>query len=310
MKPSRVLALGLAGLAIAALVAGVYLLGSGPVPATTAYRFDLDAMRRLARSGAGALPIRIRYETIAQGSLPRGLIMAGEGLDPVEMPRAVFEVVYPDQRFVLIDSAYDRSLHETGFGGQPFFDEAWNRLVVAMENAAAIVITHEHSDHLGGVAMHPRPERLVRSLRVNPEQIENPRAVDAALPTRLQEAVEPVRYDDLFAVAPGIVLKRAAGHTPGSQMIFVVLESGQELLFVGDVVWNRDMITELKYRPRFVTDVFLGEDRAAVLDQIRALRNLMDESEISIVVSHDARTFATAGLAEGFSPSAYQRVGR
>jgi glyoxylase-like metal-dependent hydrolase (beta-lactamase superfamily II) len=52
----------------------------------------------------------------------------------------------------------------------------------------------------------------------------------------------------MLAIAPGVVLKKAQGHTPGSQMVFVALASGSELLFVGDVVWNFDAVTQLKYR--------------------------------------------------------------
>lgn len=104
-----------------------------------------------------------------------------------------------------------------------------------------------------------------------------------------------------LAIAPGVVLQKAAGHSPGSQVVFVMLAGGREFLFVGDIVWNRDAITELKYRPRLITDLFLGEDRQAVLHQLRALRNLHDAGEVAIVISHDARTFASADLIEGFT---------
>jgi glyoxylase-like metal-dependent hydrolase (beta-lactamase superfamily II) len=211
--------------------------------------------------------------------------------------------VYPDGRFILIDSAYDRAAHEIGFSDQPFFDRAWERLVIAMESATQIVVTHEHSDHLGGVAQQARADRLAENLRLTIEQIANPRAIDAALPKTLTDQIDALRYEDMLAIAPGVVLKKAPGHTPGSQMIFVKIASGQELLFVGDVVWNGDAIAELKYRPRLVTDLFLGEDRRAVLDQIRALRDLADAGAVSIVVSHDARTYQRANLSEGFALS-------
>jgi len=71
-------------------------------------------------------------------------------------------------------------------------------------------------------------------------------------------------------------------------------------LFVGDVVWNYDAITQLKYRPRLITDLFLGEDRAAVLAQIRALRIRHDAQDIPIVVSHDRRTYTHPSLEVGF----------
>jgi len=303
MRILRRLGITLAVLLLAAIAIGLHLLGSEAVPTTTEYAIDLAELRNQALDVSGDLPNRVRYETIAVGRLPRGLIMAGEGFDPVEMPRTVFQIVYPDGRFILIDSAYDRTLHEVGFSDQPFFDRAWKRLVVAMEAATQIVVTHEHSDHLGGVAKHPRADRLAENLRLTVEQIANPRAIDAALPKTLSDQIDPLHYEDMFAIAPGVVLKKAPGHTPGSQMIFVKIASGQELLFVGDVVWNDDAISELKYRPRLVTDLFLGEDRGAVLDQIRALRNLADAGGVSIVVSHDARTYQRANLSEGFASS-------
>ncbi len=299
MKILKRAAIGLVVVITAVLLVGIYLLGSEDVPETTRYVIDLPELRALARSIPGDLPSDLRVEIIASGQLARGLIMAGEGRAPVEMPYPVFQLRYADGSFVLIDSAYDRSLHEASFKDQPFDDAAWAQLVQAMEAAHRIVITHEHSDHIGGVAKHPRPERLAHNLLLNPEQISSRGAVFPELPASLIEALEPLRYSGAMAVAPGIVLRRAAGHTPGSQMIFVTMQDGRELLFLGDVVWNLDAITQLKYRPRLVTDLVLGEDRAAVLDQMRALRSLYDSGEIELVVSHDERTYTGSGFEMG-----------
>ncbi len=300
MKMLKWILIAVALVAAVSLLAGFYLLGSEPVPETSDYAIDVPALRSLARSSGSELPVEIRYEVIAIGELARGFIMAGEDFSPTEMPRPVFQVLYPDGSYLLIDSAYDRAMHEVDAADSPFFDAAWEKLVIAMEGADAIVVTHEHGDHLGGVLMHPRREGLAGSLRLTEEQVSSRGKIFAVLPDAFQEKLETLRYDDVMAVAPGVVLKKAAGHTPGSQMVFVELASGIELLFVGDVVWNFDAVTELKYRPRLVTDFFLGEDRAAVLDQIRALRDLHDTGTVPIVVSHDQRTYRHVGLEEGF----------
>ena len=282
------------------LLAGAYLFGSEDVPETTDYLLDVPGLRALAESPGADLPLEVRYEVIATGELPRAAIMAGESFDPVAMPRPVFQVLYPDGRFILIDSAYDREMHEEGAPASSFFDEVWERLVVVMEGADQIVVTHEHGDHLGGVLKHPRRDQLAGALRLTEEQLSTRGEIFAVLPDSYQAKLEVLRYDDAMAIAPGVVLKKARGHTPGSQMVFVTLASGEELLFIGDVVWNLDAVTELKYRPRLVTDLFLGEDRAAVLDQLRALRDLYDEGTVPIIVSHDSRTFRQPGLSEGF----------
>ena len=302
MKILKRIGLGLLLLIGVFLLLGFYYLGSEPVPEETDFTIDLPALRALAgtESATDQLPIEIRYEIIASGELPRGLIMAGEGFEPTAMPRPVFQVVYADGHTILIDSAYDRTLHEAGAPSESFDDAAWENLVVAMEAAEQIVVTHEHSDHLGGVLKHPRPERLIRSLRLTEEQLSTRGDIFAVLPESIRSKLTPVQYADMLAIAPGVVLKKARGHTPGSQMVFVALANGNELLFVGDVVWNFDAVTQLKYRPRLITDLFLGEDRAAVLAQIRALRIRADAGDVPIVVSHDRRTFTHPGLRTGF----------
>ena len=69
---------------------------------------------------------------------------------------------------------------------------------------------------------------------------------------------------------------------------------------------NLDQIRDLHYRPRLVTDWFLGEDRNAVLHQFRALHDLMAaEPAIELVPSHDpevrARLVGAGVLKEGLA---------
>src|SRR6185436_13319202 len=97
----------------------------------------------------------------------------------------------------------------------------------------------------------------------------------------------PLRYDDLLAIAPGVVLIKAPGHTPGSQMVFVQLADGRELLFLGDVSWRLQNIADVRERPLFMTLV-IGEDRDAVIGEFQALHQLMEaEPSIKLVPGHD-----------------------
>ena len=123
----------------------------------------------------------------------------------------------------------------------------------------------------------------------------------AGFPDTLRAKLVPLVYEDAIAVAPGVVVKRAAGHTPGNQIVFIQLADGTEVLYVGDVVWNRDALTELRYRPRFITDWIINEDREAGLNQLRALRDLYDSDEdIHILIAHDLRTQVHPAIREGF----------
>ena len=131
--------------------------------------------------------------------------------------------------------------------------------------------------------------------------------IGARLPTLepLRKRVTPLAYDHYHALAPGVVLVKAPGHTPGSQLVYVALANGRRLLFVGDVAWHMDQIRELWYRPRLVTDVFLGEDRDAVMGELRKLRDVGAANPmLQIVVSHDvdqrAELLAQGVLGERF----------
>ena len=107
------------------------------------------------------------------------------------------------------------------------------------------------------------------------------------------------------------MLIAAPGHSPGSQIVYVRLASEVEYLLIGDVAWHMDALRELHYRPRLVTDLFLGEDRAAVMAQFRTLHELLDTPGLEIVASHDIdqrRALVQAGkLGDGLEAPALPR---
>jgi glyoxylase-like metal-dependent hydrolase (beta-lactamase superfamily II) len=97
----------------------------------------------------------------------------------------------------------------------------------------------------------------------------------------------PLIYDSYPAVAPGVVLIKAPGHTPGSQMIFVERSDGKDLLFLGDVAWRFRSIELKRERPRLITWL-MNEDRDAVMRELIELDRLHNaEPELEMVPGHD-----------------------
>ena len=77
---------------------------------------------------------------------------------------------------------------------------------------------------------------------------------------------------------------KAAGHTPGSQMMFIALDSGREYLLIGDTAWHMDSVRKMvgKDAPWIV------EDTSAISDQLKWLSTLSNaERNLVIVASHD-----------------------
>jgi glyoxylase-like metal-dependent hydrolase (beta-lactamase superfamily II) len=119
--------------------------------------------------------------------------------------------------------------------------------------------------------------------------------------------VQPLRYASLKAIAPGVVLIRARGHTPGSQMIYVRRADGHEYIFMGDTASLAGNVVEVRARSRLVGDHLAKEDRSAVLGQLRALQQLaIADPQLTLVPGHDGTEIGkiiTAGwLTAHFQP--------
>ncbi len=105
-------------------------------------------------------------------------------------------------------------------------------------------------------------------------------------------ALTPVVYDNYKAIAPGVVLIKAAGHSPGSQMVYVRKVDGTEVLFLGDVAWHARNIETLRERARLVTQFFLKEDRHAVFGQLKTLAVLHEDMPNLIMMpGHDGEVY-------------------
>ena len=273
-------------------------------PSEGSFALDISAIRTEANRIPGEKPSRIEVETPWYNEVPEIAMLAGAGWSNIKLSGSSYRLVFADDA-IIIDAAFDpKSAKEMGVSD--FDDASWQRMLKAMDEATQIVITHEHSDHIGGLMTNANAKALVAKTRLNPAQIALPNYTNKmSWPTGALDGVKPTVYDRLLAIAPGVVLIKAKGHTPGSQMIYVQRADGKEFLFMGDVASLADNVKQQRIRSRLITDLMTFEDRDAVFLQTKALLKLsQDEPKIVLVPGHDTaavETFVKRGLfVQGF----------
>lgn len=248
---------------------------------------DGARLRHFANELPGEKPSEVRYEHVFDFEFAQAMVMAGDPWKATPISVYSYQLLTPNGRIV-VDTAMPRALAKPEFM-VPFYDDAaYQRLQQGLLQASQIVLTHEHMDHIGGLAASPNLAQLLPALKLTREQLDNPDGMKPSkLPASLMLGYQPLQYEDMLAIAPGVVLVKAPGHTPGSQMVYVELADGRELLLIGDVAWQHHNIAAVRERPLFMT-AMIGEDRQAVINQFQALHDLeQSEPAIRVVPGHD-----------------------
>jgi len=290
--------LGIAVLGAAALLAWTFT--AAPLPAPAPY--------------AGAWPAASPPEGMALLALPTGVThrsaafayRGGSFLDARDFAMTAVLVKHP-RGDLLID---------TGFGSDvgaalatlpaPFRaitsytrGEPAARQLEAMDagRPSAILLTHAHWDHVSGLSDFPRTPVLVTAAehafirgggvltaaaRLVPDARYREYGFDGGAYLGFPESLD-VHGDGSVVIVP------APGHTPGSVAIFVTLPNGQHVVFVGDLVWQREGLTEREERP-WLAKVLGDGDPAQVREGILRVSALAQRwPELVLVPAHDAR---------------------
>jgi glyoxylase-like metal-dependent hydrolase (beta-lactamase superfamily II) len=264
-------------------IAPVVAQGAGPWAA------DILEIRSAATLVPGARPARVNAVKFAESRRTKNFSVKGAPAEPSVQARTAFQVVYEDGS-IMIDAGMDREIHSFfGRGVQePYDAPAFARVEAALEAARLIVVTHEHGDHVAGVIAGTRAAALAPKTLLTRAQVQSlmtkPQMPEIGLTAERASRYVVVDYDRYLPIAPGVVLIRAGGHTPGSQMVFVTLASGREYLLIGDIAWHMDGVRSVTGKDA----PWVSEDQPAIMSQLAWLNGLLrTDPDLVIVASHD-----------------------
>lgn len=251
----------------------------------------LQRVRETAQTIPGELPQSINFVKVAESHRTYAAVIEGGSEDPFISARTAFQVVYPEGT-IMLDSGMDEEVHRFyGFGrDEPYWQNVNDEIQAALRRAQLILITHEHGDHIAGVIRSDYRNELAAKTILTKNQVRTlslaPQLPEIMLtPERARDYIV-VDYELLLPVAPGIVLIKAPGHTHGHQMIYVRTQDDAEFLFIGDIGWTLDNITEQKLRPAG-TIARVREDPQALTHQMAWIKGVMDNDDVIVIPAHD-----------------------
>ena len=254
-----------------------------------AWTVRLDQIRQVAEMIPGRRALRINVLKFAESHRPKKFSVQGAPDEPSIQARTVFQVVFADGT-VMIDSGMDEQVHRFFGRGtvEPYYPDAAKQVEQALRKAKAIIITHEHGDHVAGVIRTPFVAELAPKTILMRAQVQgletNPQMPEIKITPEMASRYNIVDYDKYLPFGPGAALIKAPGHTPGSQMVYVALESGREYLFIADTAWHMDSVRLVKGKAA----PWIQEDEAALLAQLKWLNEIYrTEKSVFIIASHD-----------------------
>ncbi len=305
------LAIGVAGVALLLLHAHIQIRRLDPaLPSVAALR---------AQAELADLPIRVSYWNTASQVTPRKQVLEAsldpDPLAPYVMSHPVFVLEWADGRALLIDAGMDREAAQTfgrpieWMGGEAAVPHGGiaERLAPALAGRPlAIAFTHLHTDHVGGVVAFC--EALPGDTRVRLFQtaaqidlVNFTTQPGRAVLDRAQCLVRERLPEGSLAALPGFpgaFAIRAAGHTPGSQILgaFVRESSGvRAYLLAGDAANNIDGIRFDVPKPR-TYQLFVVPESERRLTRVRAFLREAEQAGFVIAIAHDERHLVATGI--------------
>ncbi|WP_083519472.1 MBL fold metallo-hydrolase [Bradyrhizobium jicamae] len=240
-----------------------------------ASHMSLDNPSHLGRPGHDEL-VPSRYAVgigeidvlvISDGVLSLPTKMLAHDTDPAVRAAWLEDMFLPPEMIdwplnvVVVRSGEQTILVDAGLGVNPNLPKA-GRTVQRLEAAGIdlgsvtdVVLTHMHMDHIGGLLIDGVKERLRPDLRIHVAAAEAefwalpdfsqtsmpegfPDALRATANQFLNEYRSQLRlFEEKHEVAPGVVVTRTGGHTPGHSVVRLA-SGGDRLTFAGDAVFT------------------------------------------------------------------------
>ena len=206
---------------------------------------------------------------VSDGVLPLPGAMLGHNADPSVRAAWLNDMFLPPDKFdwalnaVVVRSGGQTILIDAGIGMDPGLNlpragQLIHRLEAAgidLASVTDVVLTHMHMDHIGGLLVDGVKDRLRPDLRIHVAAAEvkfweSPDFSRVSMPPGFPDALRSAAkrfvaeyhsqlrtFDEEYEVAPGVVVHRTGGHTPGHSVVRLA-SGGDRLTFAGDAVFT------------------------------------------------------------------------
>ena len=205
---------------------------------------------------------------VSDGVLPLPTAMLGHNADPAVRATWLHDMFLPSDAFdwalnvVVVRSGGRTILIDAGLGLDPDLHlpragqliKRLEAVGIDLASVTDVVLTHMHMDHVGGLLVDGVKERLRPDLRIHVAAAEvrfweTPDFTHVAMPPGFPDALRSAAtrfadmyrdqlrtFEDEYEVAPGVVVRRTGGHTPGHSVVRLA-SGGDRLTFAGDAVF-------------------------------------------------------------------------
>src|SRR6478735_9161870 len=210
----------------------------------------------------------IEVLVISDGVLPLPTQMLGHNAAASDRAEWLNDMFLPPDAFgwalnvVVVRSGSQTILIDAGLGFDPDLQlpragqlvKRLEAVGIDLSSVTDVVLTHMHMDHVGGLIVDGVKEQLRPDLRIHVAAAEvkfweapdfSRTAMPPGFPDALRSAAKRFvnqyhnqlrQFDEEHEVAPGVVVTRTGGHTPGHSVVRLK-SGGDALMFAGDALF-------------------------------------------------------------------------